>query len=232
MFRRILLTGGIGGVLAGLLLSVVQAFQVVPIIQKAESYESATMVAGAQSSDPARAHRGPDTHAHNSEAWAPEDGLERTLWTAVANVGSAVGFGLLLAAAFSLRRRVTLPQGVLWGLAGFAVFFVAPALGIPPEIPGAEVAPLEGRQLWWLLTVACTSTGLGLLVFGKNMGLKGVGAMVLIVPHLMGAPQPDLHSGLAPEVLAEQFVLATAVANGVFWIALGALTAFLFRRLH
>ncbi len=223
MFRRILLAGGIGGLLAGLVLSLVQTVQVIPIILEAESYEPAA---------PTSSSSHGDGHAHDHEAWSPADGLERTTWTAVANIATAVGFGLLLAAAYSLRNHITLPQGVLWGLAGFTVFFLAPAIGMPPEIPGAEVAQLEGRQLWWLLTVICTGAGLGLIAFGRNVALNGVGIVVLLVPHAVGAPPSDIHAGAAPAALAEQFIVASTVANGIFWVLLGVLTAYMFRKLR
>ena len=86
--------------------------------------------------------------------------------------------------------RLTLTRGewailafTLAYVSGFTVFFLAPAIGMPPEIPGAEVAQLQGRQLWWLLTVMCTGAGLGLIAFGRNVALNGVGIVVLLVPH-------------------------------------------------
>ena len=98
----------------------VQRWQVVPLILEAEQYEQ-----------PAQAeHAAGHSHdeGHDHEAWAPEDGWERTLWTAIANIGTAIGFGLLLVAAYSLRAKVSVAQGVLWGLAGYVAFFVATAL--------------------------------------------------------------------------------------------------------
>src|SRR3974390_3265881 len=41
-------------------------------------------------------------------------------------------------------------EGLMWGLAGFAVFTLAPGLGLPPELPGVPAAPLLSRQLWWV----------------------------------------------------------------------------------
>ena len=102
MFRRILLAGGVGGLLAGLVLSLVQTVQVIPIILEAETYEA---TASAPSS-----HGHGHAHHHGDEAWSPADGLERTTWTAVANIAAAVGFGLLLAAAYSLRNHIMLKR--------------------------------------------------------------------------------------------------------------------------
>ena len=215
-----------GGLLTGLVLSLVQTVQVVAIILEAESYETAPPAAAS--------HEDGHTHDHDQgeAVLSHDDGVERTTWTAIANMTTAVGFGLLLTAGYWLRRCITLPQGVLWGLVGFTVFLLAPAIGLPPEISGAEATPVEGRQLWWLLTVICTAAGLGLIAFGRNIALTGVGIVALLVPHVVGAPQPQVHGGAAPAALAEQFIVASTVANGIFWILLGLLTAYMFRKLR
>ena len=45
-----------------------------------------------------------DGHHHDhGDAWAPHDGIERTFWTGVSNVATAIGFALLLVAVFAWR---------------------------------------------------------------------------------------------------------------------------------
>jgi len=122
-------------------------------------------------------------------------------------------------------------SGLLWGLAGYAVFFVAPSLGLPPEIPGAEAAGLAERQIWWLFAVVCAGVGLWILVFARSFLAKSVGALLLAVPHLIGAPQPPIHGSLTPPALASSFLHATALANAVFWLLLGSLAGVLNRKL-
>ena len=79
-----------------------------------------------------------DGHAHDhGGAWAPADGIERTFWTAVSNVATAIGFALILVAVLAWRGNATWRQGLFWGAAGFFVFFLNPAIGLRPEIPGA-----------------------------------------------------------------------------------------------
>lgn len=47
--------------------------------------------------------------------------------------------------------------------------------------------------------------------------------MVLIVaPHIVGAPQPDSFESPIPEGLHHQFVVAVTLTNLVFWLVLGA----------
>lgn len=223
MFRRIVLSALLAGLVAGLALTLLQRLQVLPLIVEAETYELA---------EPAGApvHADGLSHEHDARGWAPADGIERTAYTALANVLTAVGFGLLLGAAFALREPVDALRGLLWGAAGYAVFFLAPSLGLPPEIPGAAAAALEARQFWWLLTVGCTAAGLALIALQPRWPLKILGAAVLVLPHVGGAPQPGSHGGVAPQELAQSFVLATAIANAAFWLLLGALNGFFFRR--
>jgi predicted cobalt transporter CbtA len=75
-----------------------------------------------------------------------------------------------------------------------------------------------------------TATALALLAFGRHWALKLAALALLFVPHLVGAPQPLVHASVAPEYLQRSFVYATALANGVFWLALGGLTGFFHKR--
>lgn len=228
-FKRIIFAAALAGALAGLLLTLVQQVQVSQLILKAEVYEDATAVAAASQS--AHGHSSAEHEHHEHEAWQPANGVERTLFTALANISLAVGFGLLLGAAICLRGEVSgWRAGLLWGLAGYVVFFVAPSLGLPPEVPGTEAAPLADRQLWWLITVVMTASGLSLLIFARTWQVKILGAVLLVVPHLIGAPQPQVHASAAPVELAHAFIYATAIANAVFWLALGSLMGFFYKK--
>lgn len=253
-FNRIVRAAALSGILAGLLLTAVQQFQVSKIILQAETYESAA--AAVSKGEPAHAgtvrHVHADGHAHTHEValppsaleyshdaqhahaqagWQPENGAERTFLTALANISMAVGFGLLLTGAISLHGRASgLRAGLLWGAAAYLVFFVAPSIGLPPELPGTAAAPLAVRQMWWLTTVAATAGGLSLLAFARGAALKLLGAVVLFAPHVVGAPQPEVHASAAPAELARAFVFATALANAAFWLALGALAGFFYKK--
>jgi cobalt transporter subunit CbtA len=136
----------------------------------------------------------------------------------------------MLAGLYTLRAPTRTAQGLLWGLAGYATFVLAPTLGLPPELPGTAAADLALRQTWWIGTAASTAAGIALLVFGRNALLKVLGVAILVVPHVIGAPQPAVHSMLAPEALEAQFKIASQLTNMVFWLALGLISAWLFRR--
>ena len=230
--NKIVSAAALAGLVAGLLLTAVQKIQVSPIILKAEVYEDAAAAAAASQSVHSHHAEKATHHEHKHEAWKPANDGERTMFTALANVSLAIGFGLLLGAAICLRGDVSgWRSGLLWGFAGYTVFFVAPSLGLPPEVPGTEAAPLAGRQIWWLITVIVTATGLSLLIFARNWKLKLLGAVLLSVPHLIGAPQPQVHGSAAPIELAHAFIYATAVANAVFWLALGSSVGFFYKKL-
>jgi cobalt transporter subunit CbtA len=254
VFKRILFAAVLAGLIAGLLLTAVQQLQVVPVILEAERYERAALSEAGLAASSERAHghhhepAGMHNHSHasaqdavpghvheagHSHAQSPPDGnrIERTSLTALVNISLAVGFGLLLGAAFSLREHVPdWRAGVLWGLGGYAAFFIAPSLGLPPGLPGAEAAPLAERQTWWLLTVLATGTGLSLIAFAPRWVMKLIGVLLLVLPHALGAPDPAVEGGVAPVELAQTFLIATAIANAAFWLALGGLTGFFYRR--
>ncbi len=218
MFRSIVFSALLAGLIAGLFLSGVQALKVTPLILEAETYEAAAETAAAA------------PHEDDGEAWAPDDGLERVAYTVLANVLAAVGFGLLITAGFAIRGGIDWRKGLLWGLGGFAAVHLAPALGLPPEVPGAVAAELLERQAWWLATVALTAGGLALLVFARRMPWRLVGVALIVLPHAVGAPHPEAYGGAVPAELAAAFVAASLVANALFWLVLGAAAGFFFPR--
>ena len=242
MFRRIVFSAVLAGVVAGVLLTGIQQLQVAPIIAKAETYETAGSEGEAAGSTGAAAGSEGETHAHadgdghehdghEHDGWSPADGFERTFWTGVANVGMAVGFALLLGAAFSLRENVGWRQGILWGLGGYAAFFALPALGLAPELPGTEAAALESRQGWWLVAATLSAIGVALIGLTRGWRWKAAAVVLIAVPHLIGAPHPETYHSLAPAELVRMFIVATAIANAVFWVVLGAGCAVAFRKL-
>lgn len=228
MFKRIVFSAVLVGVAAGVLLTGIQQLRVAPVLAEAETYEAAGPAEEAHAHADGGAH-GHDAHEH--DGWSPADGFERTFWTGVANVGMAIGFALLLGAAFSLRENVSWRQGILWGLGGYAAFFALPALGLPPELPGTEAAALQDRQAWWLVTATLSAIGVALIGLARGWPWKVAAVVLIAVPHLIGAPHPDTYHTLAPAELVRAFIVATAVANAVFWIALGAGCAIAFRKL-
>jgi len=228
MIKRIAQTAGFSGLLAALLLTLLQSFWVVPLILQAETYEKAPASEAHEHTGAAMAGHSHEGHAE--EAWEPKDGWQRVLSTTGGNLVVAVGFALMLAGLYTLRAPNRTAQGLLWGLAGYATFCLAPTLGLPPELPGTAAADLLQRQIWWASTAASTAVAIALLVFGRHWALKLLGVAIVVVPHVIGAPQPEVHSSLAPQALEAQFKIASQLTNAVFWLALGLISAWLFRR--
>jgi cobalt transporter subunit CbtA len=220
MFNKIFLAALLAGGIAGLFLAVVQNFTVVPMVLEAETYE----VTGGH-------HAAEIGVVGTVEAWSPEDGGERTFYTTLNSVLVGIGFGLLLTACYTFRQSVSLRSGVWWGLAGFAAFHLAPALGLPPELPGDTAAGVGVRQIWWVLTVLSTAIGLWIIVFQPARYLKLAGVALIVLPHLFGAPQPEVHGGLAPDDLRSTFILTSLISNAIFWMVLGLLSAYFFNRI-
>lgn len=225
-FRSMVKVAALAGIVAGLLLTLIQQIQIIPLINEAELYEHLATAVDHAGHDHAAA--GHEQHGGGQ----PENGWQRTLSTASANIVVALGFSLLLSAAVAVRgAKPNWRSGLLWGLGGYAVFFVAPSLGLPPEVPGTQAAALAQRQLWWIITSLATCGGLVCMIFFRQYAVKIVGALLLIAPHLIGAPQPEVPGSTAPEELAQSFIIASFVANGVFWLGLGGLFGFFHRRL-
>src|SRR5258706_2406870 len=130
VFRSIVFSAVVSGLIAGAAVTAVQQFGTVPLILKAETYEhdaaepeaapaavapasqnmsghdhsthdhAAHQQAAQQAPD---AHRHDDAHEHDAAAWKPAEGLQRHAFTAAANVLTAIGFALLLAGHYALR---------------------------------------------------------------------------------------------------------------------------------
>ena len=153
------------------------------------------------------------------------------LYTLLANFGAGVGFSLLLIVGLSFDLPAAgAERGLLWAVGGFAVFTLAPALGLPPGIPGMAVPDEKSAQIWWLITVLLSAGGLGCLVFGKSTVLKLLGPILLALPHLWGAPR-GFGDSLVPAAMAARFSASSIVLSAVFWVAIGYFSGAIFARL-
>lgn len=221
VFRNAVFLAAIAGLFAGIVMTGLQSFFTVPLILEAETYEGAVEAAHDHGTGHVHTHEAV-AEDHHGEAWAPEDGAARTFYTALANIVTAVGFGLLLVTVSELAGGIVgWRHGLIWGLAGFSAFTLAPGLGLPPELPAMPAADLFARQVWWIATVCATAGGIALIAFGKNMFLALLGVALIVAPHIVGAPQPVSHDTPVPADLHHRFVVAVTLTNLVFWLVLG-----------
>ncbi len=233
MIARILFAAILAGFAAGVFVTGVQTYKVIPLILEAETYEGQPAAGHehGRASTPEQEAVADDGHSHGAGVWAPQDGMERLFFTLMANIVTGVAFGFLLTAAVVLSgRKISLGQGVLWGVGGFLAFSLAPSLGLPPELPGMPAGDLGARQMWWWSTVVLTAGGLALLALPRNFAFKALGVALIVVPHVVGAPAPESHATAVPAGLAAEFASATLAMSALFWIVLGAVAGWFLAR--
>ena len=205
----------VAGIAAALVAGVVHFLLLQPVLLEAELYEAGGV--------------GPDGHAHVHGL----GGAARGFWTLAFYALVYVGWGLVLLAAMAAAderfgRLTDARRGALWGLAGFVAVALAPAAGLAPELPGTVAAELAPRQIWWFFCVGATAAALGLLAYGRAPLAWGAGVLLLLAPHLIGAPRAEGYGGLVPAELAADFAARSLFAAAVAWAVLG-LTAGLMR---
>jgi cobalt transporter subunit CbtA len=229
VFRGLVFAAALAGLAVGATITAMEHIGTLPLIAQAEVYEQHGAVGHSH---------GPDTQApaagaaaaaeHDHGGWEPKPGFQRNAYTALFNVVAWIGFGLCLGGALVLsRREINWRTGLLFGLAGFASFVLAPATGLPPELPGMPAGPLAARQAWWVLTVAATAGGLGLLALRASPIAAVAGLALVALPHLVGAPGAPGIENPIPEALSRDFVVTVLVTNFFAWALLGTLMGLL-----
>ena len=241
-YLRLFLTVALlAGIAAGVVLWGLHMVGTSPLILDAEVYEKAGEDAAPATTEPttgeavateattveADGHE----HHHDADAWEPADGWQRNLFTLGADVVTSVGYAFLLTAAIVFfGKGADWRRGLVWGLAGFACFSLAQSFGLPPELPGTEAAPLLERQVWWIGTAIATAAGLFAAVWMRNVLGFVIAAVLIALPHVVGAPQPATPGALAPEDLEHKFIVEAIATSLVFWLVLGVLTGAFFKR--
>jgi len=226
MVRETVLTAAIAALVAALVLTILQLVWVTPLILQAETYEQP--VAGSHEHADDHAHE----HHHDAEEWKPQDGWQRTTFTLAANLLLAFGYAMVLIAVYLLWRKPrNFVQGAIYGIGGFTVFFLAPSLGLPPELPGTAAAELIVRQSWWAMVAVATAAGLLMLFSRATWKLRVLGLVLIVAPHFIAAPDPEVPGSLAPDALQSQFRVASTLSNAIFWLVLGLVSSMAFRRM-
>jgi cobalt transporter subunit CbtA len=227
MLKTLLASALFAGLIAGLFAAGLQQVFLVPLIVEAELYETGAVI-----------HFGAaEAAAQGAEAGHAAEGggdLVRSLLTMAMTVLTTCGFALILVAGFALAERLRLTRidlrtGLLFGLAAFTATQLLPSMGLSPELPGAAAGELAQRQLWWLITVAGTLAGIGLIAWG-NAATKIVGAVMIAAPHLIGAPHPEVFEGVVPPELSALFAARVLAVGALGWAALGALAGHFWSR--
>ncbi len=239
MLKKLLAGGLFAGLGAGVLAAVLQLWLTVPLILEAELYETGVLthfVGAAEDGTPSATEKKVTIEAHEKAHEAGESGIERHLLTFSADLVIWVAFAILLSVAISLALGAGLTasidwrRGIVWGLCGFLAFHLAPAAGLPPELPGSSAAPLTARQIWWTATVLLTAAGTAFVAFGKGWWPVALGLALVLLPHLVGAPHPDAFGGVTSPELQALFVGRSLAVNAAAWLFMGALAGLYWSR--
>jgi cobalt transporter subunit CbtA len=219
----------IAGSITGILVTFLQMVTTVPLIAQAELYEGRTQKQEADMSVSAK----PSDHDHANRS--PKAGFERTFYTGLTTTLVAVGYALLLGACLSLLPSINWRTGLALGVAGYVVFQLAPAFGLPPEPPGLPQADLGARQIWWLATVVATAAGLWAWFYARTHSKRiwvPIGLSLIALPHLVGAPQvTEGQVAVVPHEIVQRFIVAALFAAAIFWLVLGALQGYVLGKL-
>ena len=189
MFSRFLTSALFAGAVAGLIAGLLQLAFVQPVLLHAELYESGQLL-----------HFGADPNS--AQPVLPGFNAVRDGLSLIFTMLTYTGYALILLALMSLAEdrgaRIDGRTGLIWGIAGFVTFHLAPGFTLAPEVPGVAAADVGARQVWWFATVAAAGIGLWLIAFTHNWLLWPVSVILLAAPHIIGATEPDSFSGTVP----------------------------------
>lgn len=222
MFSRIVSSALFAGAAAGLIAALLQLFFIQPVLLHAELYETGALAHfGAASTVPV---------AQDLGGIDPiRDGLS-VIFTMLVYVGYALVLVPLMGLAQDRGARIDARTGLVWGLAGFIAVHFAPGFTLAPEVPGVAAADVQARQVWWFATVLAAGIGLWLIAFGRGWPAWGAAIVLLLAPHVIGAPQPEAFAGPVPTELGALFAARALGVGMAAWVMLGSFAGFFWQR--
>jgi cobalt transporter subunit CbtA len=237
MTKHVVTSGLIAGFVVALLATLLQFAFLERNILLAERYETGELTHFAAAPDhdhsPAAPEAAQDHDAHSHDTGDTPFWL-RQAKTALTLILTYCGYGLVMVAGISVARHfgktIGGAEALLWGLAGFAAFSMAPAMGLEPALPGMAGADLVERQIWWLACALATVAGLALLAYGAGIVARVAGIGIMALPHLVGAPHLDGFFGGFPPELASRHAAGSLGVGLVAWLTLGGLSRWLLDR--
>ncbi|WP_300546854.1 CbtA family protein [Roseovarius sp.] len=221
MFSKIVTSALLAGFCTGLIAALLQFMFIQPVLLHAELYETGTLVHFGEGATGAT----PELPGFD----AMRDGLS-LLFSALIYVG----YGLVLVACMGLAAergaRIDARTGLLWGVAGFVALHFAPAVSLPPEVPGGAYTDITARQIWWWGTAIATALALALIAFGRAPVMIAAAIALLLAPHVIGAPHPENFAGPVPPELASLFATRALGVGFAAWAFLGTLAGYFWTR--
>ncbi len=222
MFRNLFVAALVAALCAGLATSAFQAWRVTPLIFAAEAYEGGEEDAHDHAAMTTEAPAATEAHHHDEDEWGPQDGFERTAYTVFSNIVMATGYALIIGAvSVFFNLPITFANGLYWGVAGFAAFSLAPALGLPPGMPGMPVADTLARQIWWFGAAISTGAAFVLVAKIRTPWALAVAVALVLLPQLIAAPAAPTDPSDVPPRLTAEFVSVVLYNSAIFWVVLG-----------
>lgn len=222
MITRLLTSALFAGAAAGLIAALLQLVFVQPVLLHAELYESGALVH----------FGGPvDTPAVQDAGGfdAVRDGLS-IVFTMLVYTAYAMVLVALMSVAETRGARIDGRSGLIWGIAGFVAVHLAPGFSLAPEVPGVAAADITARQVWWFATVASAAIALWLIAFARSWALWGVASVLLLAPHLYGAPQPESFTGPVPTEIGALFATRALGTGLAAWVMVGGFAGLFWSR--
>ena len=193
MIGKVLLAALLAGIAAGLVMGAIQHVRLTPLIVAAEVFEGAA-----------------------------RDNAMRTLSTYVTSAMAGAAFAAIMAGLSLLTGlAMTRANGVIWGLCGFLAVTLAPAAGLPPELPGMPVGDLRASQIWWAGTIVATGFGIYLIAARAELWAVAAAVILIALPHVIGAPTASSQVSAVAPGLAAAFAANAIAAGAVFWCLIG-----------
>ncbi len=222
MLSRILTSALFAGAAAGLIAALLQLVFVQPVLLHAELYESGELV-----------HFGGDVVSAHPELPGMFSDLFRDALSVIFTMLIYTGYALMMIALMSVAEgnghKIDGRTGVLWGLAGFIAVHLAPGFSLAPEVPGVAAADVAARQIWWFATVAAAGVAMWLIAFGGTLISYVIAAALLLAPHLIGAPEPDVFTGPVPTEIGALFAARAFGIGLAAWVLVGAFAGYFWR---
>ncbi len=223
MSQKIFVSALIAGAVAGLLAAVLQFAFVVPLLLEGELYETGL-----------RVHFFEGTA--QSEAGSPPLGwdFQRHSLTLAYSMITWIAFGLILMAGMAIAatrgHEINAQSGAIWGIMAFFAVQLAPAVGLPPELPGTPAPEVGPRQFWWAATIITAIAAFAMLAFRPGVPAILVAAVLLLAPHVYGAPHLDTYFGVSPPELSAVYVTRSLAVVAVVWVSMGAVAGWIWSR--
>lgn len=222
MFTRLLTSALFAGAASGLIAALLQLWFVQPVLLHAELYETGALL-----------HFGADANISAIQDVGGLDPLRDGL-SIVFTMLVYSGYAMVLLALMSLAEdrgaEITARTGLIWGIAGFVAVHFAPGFSLAPEVPGVAAADVTARQIWWFATVALAVVAMGLIGFGKGPIAWAGAAVLLLAPHVYGAPEPEVFTGPVPTEIGALFAARALGVGLAAWVLLGTFSGYVWSR--